>query len=70
LETLFFTSKQAQKWFNALLPDLQETYQVPSTRLSLLQQVLPSPSPEYIRFKHDTVEGRLAAYQHLLPALQ
>ena len=70
LETLFFTSKQAQKWFNGLGPALQQVYQVPLLRLSLPQQVLPSPSPEYIRFKHDTVEGRLAAYRNLLPAIQ
>lgn len=69
LETLFFTSQQAQKWFNALRSVLQETYQVPMRLLSVPQQVLPSPSPEYIRFKHDTVEGRLAAYRQLLPAI-
>lgn len=70
LETIFFTSKQAQKWFNDLKADLAEKHQVPSHYLSLPQQVLPSPSPEYIRFKHDTVEGRLAAYRQLLPAIQ
>ena len=69
LETTFFTSLQAQKWFNALRPTLQETYQVPIQMLSVPQVVLPSPSPEYIRFKHDTVEGRLAKYRQLLPAI-
>lgn len=67
LEILFFTSKQAQKWFNALRPTLQVTFQVSPQRVAVQQQILPSPSPEYIRFKHDTVEGRLAAYRQLMP---
>jgi G:T/U-mismatch repair DNA glycosylase len=66
-EALFFTSKQAQKWYNGLSLILQEVYQVSLQKLLIQQQVLPSPSPEYIRFKHDTVEGRLAAYRQLLP---
>ena len=70
VETIFFTSQQAQKWFNALRPALQETHQVSMQLLSVPQVVLPSPSPEYIRFKHDTVEGRLAKYRQLLPAIR
>ena len=69
LEQLFFTSQLAQKWFNGLATELTGTHGVPAARLNLPQQVLPSPSPEYIRFKHDTVEGRLDAYRRLLPAL-
>ena len=69
LEQLFFTSQLAQKWFNGLASELIGMHGVPAARVALPQQVLPSPSPEYIRFKHDTVEGRLNAYRQLLPVL-
>ena len=40
-----------------------------AAQVAVPQHVLPSPSPAYIRFKHGTVEGRLAAYREMLPAL-
>ncbi|GAB2961414.1 hypothetical protein GCM10027048_31820 [Hymenobacter coalescens] len=68
LQRLYFTSKLAQQWFNSLAGELAQ-HDVSAAQLTVPQHVLPSPSPEYIRFKFDTVEGRLAAYRQLLPVL-
>lgn len=68
LQGLYFTSQLARQWFNALAGALQQQG-VSAAQLAVPQHVLPSPSPEYIRFKHGTQEGRLAAYREMLPAL-
>ena len=61
-EKLFFTSKQARKWFNHALPEVADT---------LPQLALPSPSPLYIQYGHGTEADRLHAYRHeLLPLLE
>ena len=61
-EKLFFTSKQARKWFHEALPEATGT--VP-------ELALPSPSPLYIQYGHGTEVDRLHAYRHeLLPLLQ
>ena len=62
LKKLYFTSKQAQKWFNEALPD---------AAAALPQLALPSPSPLYIQYGHGTEADRLHAYRHeLLPLLE
>lgn len=59
---LFFTSKQARKWFQQALPDVPDT---------LPQLALPSPSPLYIQYGHGTEADRLQAYRReLLPLLE
>ncbi|RSK38967.1 hypothetical protein [Hymenobacter perfusus] len=68
MQGLYFTSKLAQQWFKSLAGELTQ-HGVSAAQLTVPQQVLPSPSPEYIRFKFDTVEGRLATYRQLLPSL-
>lgn len=68
-EALLFTSLLAQKWFNALKPHLMATFGLPAHRLALPQQVLPSPSPAYIRFGHATPDERLTVYRRILPPL-
>ena len=68
LQRLYFTSKLAQKWFISMATDLRQQG-VSAAQLAVPQQVLPSPSPQYIQYKHDTEEGRRSAYRQLLPPL-
>lgn len=68
-ETLLFSSQLAQKWFNALKPQLTSAFGLPARCLGLPQVVLPSPSPAYSRFGHGTPAERLAAYRRILPLL-
>jgi len=68
-QALYFTSKQAHKWFTDLSKELQERFAVPVQCLAVPMHVLPSPSPQYVRFKHGTIEGRRNFYRAVLPGL-